>query len=100
MKNTHVAGIKNTAEEYLDHVVLYVENGKKSYIIDPWLGFADYLQNAIRRYKVYFGYLFPFGKASSQQFMFEKYPFKSDTKIALEGCNVFDLRKLRKACGL
>lgn len=37
----------------LDHAVLLVEDHKahKPYIIDSWLGFADYIPNAIQRYK-------------------------------------------------
>ncbi|MBO7673269.1 hypothetical protein J6S88_07685 [bacterium] len=34
----------------LDHAVLYVADGKKPYIIDPWLGFADFVPKAIERY--------------------------------------------------
>lgn len=43
-----------------DHVVLRVDNGKKPYVIDPWLGFADYIPQAIQRYKNEFGYHFHF----------------------------------------
>lgn len=38
-----------TKSEFLDHSVVYV-SGKKPYIIDPWLGFADYVPKAIERY--------------------------------------------------
>ena len=40
----------NDKGEDLDHVVLLV-NDKKSYIIDSWLGFADYVPNAFNKYK-------------------------------------------------
>ena len=41
---------KNDGED-LDHMAVYVYDKKKPYIIDPWLGFADYLDNTITRYK-------------------------------------------------
>ena len=37
----------------MDHSVVYV-NDKKPYIIDPWLGFADYVPEAIKRYNCEF----------------------------------------------
>lgn len=49
-------GIKNTKIAYLeyiikdqDHYVVYV-NDKKPYIIDSWLGFADYVPKALKKY--------------------------------------------------
>ena len=96
IKDTCIADIKNTAEEYLDHVVLYVENGKKPYVIDTWLGFADYLPNAIQRYKSEFSYIFPFEKASSQKFMFNKYRHTCDARKALDKCTYDELNKIKK----
>lgn len=96
IKDTSVADIKNTADEHLDHVVLYVENGKKPYIIDPWLGFADYLSNAIQRYKSEFSYIFPFEKAKSQKFMFNKYNYTCDARKALDKCNWKELYEIKK----
>lgn len=34
-----------------NHAVVLIKNNKNSYVIDPWLGFADYLPNAVLRYK-------------------------------------------------
>ena len=96
IKDTCIADIKNTAEEHLNHVVLYVENGKKPYIIDVWLGFADYLPNAIQRYKSEFSYLFPFEKAKSQKFMFDKYKYTCDARRALDKCTYKDLQEIKK----
>lgn len=96
IKDTCIADIKNTADEHLNHVVLYVENGKKPYIIDPWLGFADYLSNAIQRYKSEFSYIFPFEKAKSRKFMFDKYKYTSDARRALDKCTYEDLKEIKK----
>lgn len=50
-------GIKNTKIVYLacegedlDHYMVYV-NDKKPYIIDSWLGFADYVPNALAKFR-------------------------------------------------
>ena len=50
-------GIKNTKIVYLDcqgknldHYMVYV-NDKKPYIIDSWLGFADYVPNALEKFR-------------------------------------------------
>jgi hypothetical protein len=39
-----------SGKKALDHEVVFV-NAEKPYIIDPWLGFADYEQNTICRWK-------------------------------------------------
>ena len=57
LKNCYVACLKKATGEDLDHSVLLV-NDKKPYIIDAWLGFADYLPNAFKRYKNEFSYHF------------------------------------------
>ena len=48
IKNAKLAGLYGYGER-LDHSVVYVAD-KKPYIIDCWLGFADYVQNAKERY--------------------------------------------------
>ena len=96
IKDTCVADIKNSADEHLDHIILYVDNGKKPYVIDPWLGFADYLSNAIQRYKSEYSYIFPFEMAKTQDFKFRKYNYKSDVRTELDKCSRADLREIRE----
>lgn len=48
IKNAKIASLYNKYVD-MDHSVVYVDD-KKPYIIDCWLGFADYVPNAIRRY--------------------------------------------------
>ena len=48
IKNAKIASLYVEGER-LDHSIVYVD-GKKPYIIDCWLGFADYVQNAKERY--------------------------------------------------
>ena len=96
IKDTCIADIKNSAEEHLDHNVLYVDNGKRPYIIDPWLGFADYPSNAIQRYKSEYSYIFPFEMAKTQDFKFRKYTYKSDIRTELDKCSRADLREIRQ----
>lgn len=50
LKNCYVASLTKATGEDLDHSVLLV-NDKKPYVIDTWLGFADYIPNAFNRYK-------------------------------------------------
>jgi len=65
--SAHVNGIKNCKRARLetpyggsfDHAVVLVED-KKPYIIDTWLGFADYVPNAIKRYQKDFRNCFDF----------------------------------------
>lgn len=59
-------GIKNCSTAYLhsgtgndlDHTVVLIKDGKKPYIIDAWLGFADYVPQAIEKYKTIYNNLF------------------------------------------
>ena len=48
IKNTTIAAIFSRFGD-VDHSVLYVKD-KKPYVIDPWLGFADYPKKSIERY--------------------------------------------------
>ncbi len=54
IKNCHIALLRsmeeNSQDKDLDHLVLFV-NDKKPYIIDPWLGIADYVPNILSKYK-------------------------------------------------
>ena len=77
-------GLKNIyrAELYcgtddLDHSVLYVED-KKPYIIDIWLGFADYVPKAFERYVGEYSN-FIFGKESAEQYLLSCYKRTSGT---------------------
>lgn len=64
IKACRIAGMTyKIGDEYesLDHAVLYIDT-KKPYIIDPWLGFADYLPNAIKRFQKEYNAFFDFPK--------------------------------------
>ena len=50
IKDCAIAGLYNPKGKDYDHAVLLVKD-KKPYVIDPWLGFADYVPNAIKRYQ-------------------------------------------------
>ena len=50
IKDCHITHLYSANGEDIDHAVLYV-NDKKPYIIDAWLGFADYVPNILNRYK-------------------------------------------------
>jgi hypothetical protein len=57
IKDCHIAQICNHEAKDLDHSVLFV-NEKKPYIIDCWLGFADYAPNALNKYKTLYNKIF------------------------------------------
>lgn len=50
IEDCHPVKLFSTTGDDLDHMVVFV-NDKKPYIIDPWLGLADYVNNAISKYK-------------------------------------------------
>ena len=57
IKDCHIAQLCEQNGEDLDHSVLFV-NDKKPYIIDCWLGFADYAPNALNKYKTLYSKFF------------------------------------------
>ena len=67
-------GIKNCKVAYLlspenydyDHAIVFVE-GKNPYIIDAWLGFADYVPNAIKKYQKDFRDYFDFEGSKTEK---------------------------------
>ena len=65
----------------LDHEVLVVNEGKKPYIIDSWLGFADYVPKAIERYKSEYGYHFDLSGDDSEVIEVLTYPTKTVLRI-------------------
>lgn len=74
IKDVHLASLYSSTGDSLDHQVLYVKNGKKPYIIDTWLGFADYVPNAITKYKNEFSKYLSYGSSSNKMvFMPESY---------------------------
>ncbi|MBO7673090.1 hypothetical protein J6S88_06765 [bacterium] len=96
IKNIHLVHIRNIAGEYLDHVTLYVENGKKPYIIDPWLGFADYVPETLIRYKSEFKNIFMLDKFSDTNLFFEKYSYEGDVKKTLQKCSFIEIFRIKK----
>lgn len=50
IKNCHIANLCKPDGNDIDHMVLFV-NDEKPYIIDAWLGIADYVPNIISKYK-------------------------------------------------
>ena len=102
---TYLRGIKNTGIAYLtdksgndlDHVVLYVENRKKPYIIDPWLGFADYISNAKQKYKSEFSYIFSNEPVPPKDICFNKDKILNSAKRNIDNCSYTDLMEIKTA---
>ncbi len=73
IRNCFVAELKsnsNNRYKSLDHAVLYVD-GKKPYIIDAWLGFADYVPQAIKRFKNEYRTFLNFSKGKDNSIVFD-----------------------------
>ncbi len=51
----------------LDHAIVVVENNGNPYIMDAWLGFADYIDKAMERYTSEYGYHFDLSKSPCEK---------------------------------
>ena len=69
LKDCFIASLITKDGRDLDHSVLYIKR-KKPYIIDAWLGFADFVPNTLSRYKNEFG--FHFNLKKDEKLTFEK----------------------------
>lgn len=78
IKNAQMRHLIDNKGHFLDHVVTYVPD-KKPYIIDAWLGFADYVPNAIARYKNEFQNYIHFDNSPNTKIMCVE--FNSKNKI-------------------
>lgn len=72
IKNISISSLRTPFGECFDHSVLLV-NDKKPYIIDSWLGFADYVPNAIKRYQKEFRNYFDFKKLGTEKMVVVPY---------------------------
>lgn len=50
INDAQIMGLRTKSGRKLDHAVLYVENGGKPYIIDPWIGRAGYVPDMLKVY--------------------------------------------------
>jgi len=92
LKNCYIASLKTKGGKDLDHSVLYV-NGKKPYIIDAWLGFADYVPNAFQRYKNEFNHHFDILEGEKLKFI----ELKSDyTEVLNSDFSRSQINKIKK----
>ena len=57
IKDCGIVHLYTTEGKDLDHAVLFV-NDKKPYIIDAWLGFADYVPNVLNKYNTLYKHIF------------------------------------------
>ena len=84
IRNCYTAQLKpltNNSSDSLDHAVLYVDSPKHPYIIDPWLGFADFVPNAFERYRKEFSAHFDFDKFGTDKMFFEPLGMRKNLSI-------------------
>ncbi len=67
LKDCYISSLVTKNGKDLDHSVLYV-NDKKPYIIDAWLGFADFVPNALSKYKNEFEFHFDIKEGEKMTF--------------------------------
>ena len=89
IENCIKACIENPYGGDFDHAVVLVKD-KKPYIIDAWLGFADYVPNAIKRYQGEFRKYFEFDQYG------EKMLIKEDFHYLNEKIPPKELNKIKK----
>ena len=70
IENGMIAQVVSEEKGSLDHAVLYILDKKNPYIIDAWLGFADFESNALQRYKNEFNYHFELSKDQDEKIKF------------------------------
>lgn len=89
-----VLGNGKFGERSLDHAVLLVENNGKPYIIDTWLGFADYLPEAVKRYQKEYRKHFDFNRCINEDIHFSNsLPYDPTRKVF---DNIYSKKELRK----
>ena len=88
IKNCAIAGLYHPMGKDYDHAVLLVKD-KKPYIIDAWLGFADYVPNAIKRYQSEFKNCFDL--LIDEQIIFKEEPHVLNCDITRK-----EINKLKK----
>ena len=71
IKNCKIAFVKSPDGYDFDHAVVLVKD-KKPYIIDAWLGFADYIPNTIEKYRKDFRNCFDFEEAKTEKMIIEE----------------------------
>lgn len=71
IKDCSIRAVKHPDGYSYDHSVVYVQNGTKPYIIDSWLGFADYVPNTIKRFQKEFRNSFWFELMKDDRIVFQ-----------------------------
>ena len=93
IKDCHLAHLYNTEGEDFDHTVVFVK-GEKPYIIDAWLGFADYVPNTIERFKNEYNYIFK--TKPDEQLTFVSYTDDEYTYFLKDNFTRSQINKLRR----
>ena len=78
--DAQIAVLRTKGGRKLDHAVLYVQNNNQPYIIDPWLGKADYAANMLETYSSQYKNAFDMGKYLKTKDM--KFSLLEDDKYA------------------
>lgn len=87
--------MKPHGHDALDHSILLIKNSNKPYIIDSWLGFADYVPNVLKSYNGVYNKHFELDNIdiSNSSFINIDEKFKNATVDKLTDSDYEELRK-------
>ena len=66
IKKAYLASLFTPDKKPLDHCIILVED-KKPYVIDGWLGFADYVPEAVKRWQKEYNHMLDFAEAKTEK---------------------------------
>ena len=95
IENAKIKHLRSIYGDNLDHMICYVENGKNPYVIDPWLGFADYVPNAMQKYAGEYRKHFEMGNLKPNELVFSTPFFDDYCKFLENEAPKNDLEKLK-----
>lgn len=72
LKDVKFASLFSPSGYEYDHAVILANKDKKPYVLDAWLGFADYLPNAVKKWQNEFGHHFDFKDAGTNQIVLKQ----------------------------
>lgn len=93
LKNVQIASLYSPGDYNYDHAVVLINKDKKPYILDAWLGFADYLPNAIKRWQNEFKHHFDFDLAGTNKITLKEYTTRQSVFLKELSSNI-----MRKIC--
>lgn len=77
LKDFSIGRVMSSDTGSLDHAVVVVKNGNNPYVLDAWLGFADYIPNAVERFNKEFSSHFNLSRKPNEKIYIKPQEIKS-----------------------